>query len=337
MSRAWLAFLLKRDEKDLVLVLEGLIDSWEEKSPTVRSCKPKKLQVQALWVLPSGPYPGLWVLRQRSLARMLQEDLPQVGAEARRKALEVCPHRRHELPQNSLKLTRGPHNPHCSPLYLSSEHLPAQIFPLQNPTPGGYLRGLPWSRLHTQDPWGSFGSQRQKEAQAGRGVRAKTVGTRRTLGPREGEQRAQGGTTGRPAPGRRCLQLPLPETRLPWQTSADFRRPRPRPGPGGPFPPASGSRQLQDTHSENAGLRLEDPGPRSCAAFLEGDRRMRCCWGAAHSRPRAVPRLARALPPSTSAWGPLGPRSSVVVSVWGARVTVPESPESRLKRQVSKP
>lgn len=70
---------IKRDARDLVLVLEGLTDSWEVKSPAIRSCKLKKLPVQALRVLPSGPYPVLCVLRQRSLARMIQKHLPPGG------------------------------------------------------------------------------------------------------------------------------------------------------------------------------------------------------------------------------------------------------------------
>lgn len=327
MSRAWLAFLLKRDEKDLVLVLEGLIDSWEGKSPAVRSCKPKKLQVQALWVLPSGPYPVLWVLRQRSLARMLQEDLLQVGAEARRKALEVCPHRRHELPQNSLKLTRGPHNPHCSPLYLSSEHLPAQIFPLQNPTPGGYLRGLPFSRLHTQDPWGSFGSQRQKEAQAGRGVRAKTVGTRRTLGPREREQRAQGEQEGDQPQGDGVYNCHFRRLDFPGRPPQTFAGRGPARARAAPFlpPPAADSSRIRTRRTPGSDWKIR---AREAA---------RLCWKATGACAVAGERRARDRAPFRAWRGPsplLPPPEdpSAHVPVWWSQCEVPGSPSQNPQR-----
>lgn len=143
---------------------------------------------------------------------------------------------------------------------------------LQNATLPGYLRELPWSTLHTQDPRGSFKSQWFKEAQSrSRGSEQKTVGTVRTLGPGEGEQIAKEDREGL-TPGR-GLQRPLPEARLLSQTLADFRRPPtpPWPAPARPLPPASRGPPLQDTHSENAKLRLEESGPRSCAASLESE------------------------------------------------------------------
>lgn len=101
------------------------------------------------------------------------------------------------------------------------------------------------------------------------GVGAKTVGTRRTLGPGKRERIAKGDRREK-ALGRRCLQRPLPETRLRSQTFIDFRRP-PGPAPAGPFPPASLCPPPQDTHSENPALRLEEEGPRSRAAVREGE------------------------------------------------------------------
>lgn len=190
--------------------------------------------------------------------------------------------------------------------------------------------GLPRSKLHTHGPWGSFKSQRQKEARADHWVRAKTVVTRRTLGPREGKRIAQRGTKG-DQPPRDCVYnghfRRLDFSSRPPQTFEGPLAP-PRPAPFLP-PPAARSSRIRTRRTPGSDWKIPARGaarPRwkaTGACAVAGERR---------ARHRARPRSWSVL----SAREDAGPRALESLGV-RSRVTVLESPESWLKRPVSKP
>lgn len=166
------------------------------------------------------------------------------------------------------------------------------------------------------------------------GVGANTVGTRRALGPGEGEsafkKKKKWDRRGK-ALERLCLQRPLPEPRRRSQTSADFGRP-PGPAPAGPLPPAARRPPPGDTHWENAALGLEEEGPRSCAAVREGEAGACAVAEERRARDHARSRGARAL--SRESGPARAPRCCPQREVAGSGT---QKPQSRQTRHMSKP
>ena len=149
----------------------------------------------------------------------------------------------------------------CSPSITVPLNTSQPVFLLQTPTSDGYLRGLPRSELHSRGPWGSFKSQRPKEPRADHGVRAKTAGTRRTLGPGEGKRTAQRGTKGDQPPGD-CVYnghfRRLDFSSRPPQTFGGPLSP-PRPAPFLP-PPAARSSRIRTRRTPGSDWRIRARG-----------------------------------------------------------------------------
>lgn len=177
---------------------------------------------------------------------------------------------------------------------------PAQVVRFEDRPPRGYLRELPWSRPHTQDPRGSFKSQ----AQAGRGgqIKAQTVRTGLNLGPGEGEQIAKVGWKGTSS-----LETVFttatsgdstPLTELPRLSPASGP---PRRGPRLAPPPAAAA--PGDARGEH-GAPIGRTGPRAARLRWKASPRTRRCWRAA---PRALPKARTHAPVWWAQRGDPGP------------------------------